>query len=69
MSGQDLLILSTQQLIDCLPTTEGNGCGSVQNLDEITTYAKKNKILVEADYPTSGVSGASCTAEQAKGKF
>lgn len=38
-------------------------------MDDVFTYSSKNKIQLESDYPTSGVSGSSCAVtDPTKGK-
>lgn len=65
---ENLITLSTQQMIDCVPTTAGNGCGSVQSVDDVFSYATKNIVMNETNYKTNGVSGAKCKYDQTKGQ-
>ena len=54
-------------MIDCVPTTPGNGCGSVQSVDDVFAYATKNIVMNETNYKTTAVSGAKCNYDQTKG--
>ena len=66
---RELNPLSTQQLIDCVPAIAGNGCGSIQSVDDVFAYAKDNLVMKESDYPTTGKSSDKCYDDEDKGKI
>ncbi|CDW86577.1 cathepsin l [Stylonychia lemnae] len=66
MYRDKLTELSAQQLIDCVPQTAGNGCGTVQSIDDVVSYLKLNDMEKESDYQTQAKSGDACNYDKNK---
>jgi cathepsin L len=60
IKSNELLELSTQQLIDCDPYDYGCDGGFMANAFE---YAQTNPLMLDSDYPYVGISSGDCLYE------